>query len=307
MKLVSIVSPCYNGERYIERYLKSILAQTYRPLELVLINDGSQDQTEDIIFSYKATLKKENIILKYIKKANEGLGAAINDGLKYVSGEYLIWPDTDDFLYPASIEKRVKFLEDHQEYGFVYSDGCIYSENDIEKPVRKIRAHIPKNGELFINVISGNVVYTPCGYMLRMSAFRNVNPNMEIFPSRYGQDIQMLLPISYKFKCGYLQEELYGRVDRSDSLSKSVWIESDDAWKKRVLGLEEIYIATLKSIGGEALAYIPYIQYRDLRILLAISKKIGKSVYIEQRRTLMLSLRLMLGEICKTLVNLIKR
>ena len=307
MKLVSIVSPCYNGESYIERYLKAIIAQTYRPLELIIINDGSQDRTEDIIFSYKDILENQNISLKYIKKENEGIGAAINDGLKYVTGEFLIWPDTDDFLYPASVEKRVKFLVEHQEYGFVYSDGNIYLENDIKNPVGKIKAYMPKDGNLFRNVISGNVVYTPGGYMLRMDAFRSVNPNMEIFPSRYGQDIQMLLPISYKFKCGYLQEELYGRVNRPNSLSKSVWNESSTAWKKRVLGLEEIYIATLKSIGNEVSAYIPYIQYRDLRILMAISKKVGRSAYIEQRKTLLIAMKLMIGEICKTIVNLIKR
>ena len=154
-------------------------------------------------------------------------------------------------------------------------------------------------------MVSGNVVYTPCGYMLRMSAFIDVNPEKEIFPSRYGQDIQMLMPISYKYKCGHLKMVLYGRVDRQGSLSKQVWNESDDAWKKRVLGLEEIYIETLKRIGGDALAYIPYIQYRNLRILTAISKKVGQKALVEQRHQLFLAMKLLLKEIGKTIVNLI--
>lgn len=306
MKMVSIVSPCYNGEKYIERYIKSILTQTYRPLELILVNDGSKDKTEEIIDSYRDKLSESGIRFHYIKKENEGLGAAINDGLKFVTGDYLIWPDTDDFLMPQSIEKRVNFLEQHPEYGFVYSDGNIYYESNLNEPVRKIEAIIPPNGYLFENVVSGNVVYTPCGYMLRMSAFLDVNPDKMIFPSRYGQDIQMLLPISYKYKCGYIQEILYGRVDRPDSLSKTVWSENQNSWKERVIGLEEIYIETLKSIGGEALAYIPYIQYRDLRILSAISKNVDKNTYLEQRRILVRAMKLMLGELIKTIVNLIK-
>ena len=297
-KLVSIVSPCYNGENYIERYLKSIISQTYRPLELILVNDGSKDKTEEIILSFKEKLEEEQITLKYLKKENEGSGSAVNDGLKLVTGEYIIWPDSDDFLLPTSIEKRVSFLENNLEYGFVISDGQTYLEGSLEKR-GIIKAIVPKNGYLFDNVISGNVVYTPCGYMLRTSAFLDVNPNKEIFPSRYGQNIQMLLPISFKYKCGHINEVLYGRVDREESLSKQVW-KGGDAWKKRILGLEEIYVETLMSIGGEALAYIPYIYFRDLRILDATSKRLGLEEHKKHHQTLRKSKKLLKKEILKS-------
>lgn len=300
-KLVSVVSPCYNGEKYIARYLESMLKQTYRPLEIVLVNDGSTDKTEEIILSYKDKLEESGITLKYIKKQNEGTGAAVNDGLKYTTGEFLIWPDSDDVLFPQSIEKRVTFLEAHPEFGFVYSDGQTFMETNIETPIGNIKANIPGNGMLFKNVLTGNVVYNPCGYMLRMSAFLDVNPDKEIYPSRYGQNIQMLMPISYKYRCGHLKEYLYGRVDREGSLSKKVWSEDDMAWKNRVLGLERIYVETLTSIGGEALAYIPYIYYRNLRILSAISKNINKKARCIQKKTLKISTKMLSLEILKTL------
>lgn len=300
--LVSIVSPCYNGESYLKRYFDAILKQTYRPLELILVNDGSTDKSEEIILSYKKQLKESGIVFKYIKKENQGLGSAINDGLKLTTGEYLIWPDTDDFLYPESIEKRVKFLEENKEYGFVTSDGQNYIEGSLEKK-GVINAIVTKNGYMFDNVISGNVVYTPCGWMIRMSAFLDVNPNKEIFPSRYGQDIQMLLPVSYKYKCGHLKEVLYGRVDRDNSLSKRVWKGDDSAWKKRVLGLEEIYVETLKSIGENALAYIPYIYFRDLRVLSAISKNVSVNARKEQKRILKMSAKLLRKELLKTVIK----
>lgn len=302
-KLVSIVSPVYNGEEYIERYLKSILAQTYRPLELILVNDGSTDGTDEVISKYIDIIKADNIGFKYIVKENGGSGSAVNAGLKYITGEYLIWPDTDDFLKPESIKKRVEYLEDHSELGFVYSDGQIYKEGTEDVPVAKIAATIPNDGNLFINVLSGRVVYNPCGYMIRMSAFLDVNPEKKIFPSRYGQNIQMLLPISYKYKCGYIQENLYGRVDREGSLSKRVWNETDDAWKNRVLGLEEIYVNTLKDIGGEALAYIPYIYYRDLRILQSTAKNIGENAYKNQKKTLSIATKMILKEIIKRFIR----
>ena len=300
-KLVSVVSPCYNGETYISRYFEAMLKQTYRPFEIILVNDGSKDRTEEIILSYKDKLEESGITLKYIKKENGGTGAAVNDGLKHITGEYLIWPDTDDILFSESIEKRVAFLEEHPEFGYVYSDGQTFYDNNLETSVGNIKANIPGNGELFKNVLMGNVVYNPCGYMLRMSAFLDVNPAKEIYPSRYGQNIQMLMPISYKYRCGHLKEYLYGRVDREGSLSKKVWNEDDFAWKNRVLGLEKIYVETLTSIGGEALAYIPYIYYRNLRILKAISKNINKKAYGVQKETLKISTRMLIIEILKTL------
>ncbi len=301
-KLVSVVSSCYNGETYIARYLEAMLKQTYRPIEMVLINNGCTDNTDEIIMSYKEKLEQSGVVLKYIKKQNEGLGAAINYGLKHTTGEYLIWPDTDDFLFPESIEKRVAFLEEHPEFGFVYSDGQIFNESNIEVSVRNIKAMIPSDGKIFKNILSGRkVVYTPCGYMLRMSAFLDVNPEKEIYPSSYGQNIQMLMPISYKYRCGHLKEILYGRVERNDSLSKSVWNMGIDSWKNRILGHGEIYIETLKTIGGEALAYIPYIYYRNLRILKATSKKINKKAYGVQKETLKISTRMLILEVLKTL------
>lgn len=305
-KLVSIVSPCYNGETYITRYLDAIFAQTYRPLELIIVNDGSKDNTDEIISSYIDKLADTGIIFKYIKKENQGLGAAINDGLKLATGDFLVWPDTDDILYPNSIENRVAFLESHKEFAFVISDGDKYLENDLNEVVSKIEGIVPEDGRMFFNVVSGNVVYTPCGYMVRMDAFLDVNPQRDIYPSRYGQDIQMLLPISHKYRCGHLKESLYGRIDRVDSLSKRVWNESDTAWKNRVLGLSDIYTETLKQIGGEALAYIPYIKYRDLRTLSAISKNIGDDARKEQRKTLKQATRLLCREILKSIIDIVR-
>ncbi len=299
--VVSIVSSCYNGESYLNRYFDAILAQTYRPLQLIIVNDGSTDRSEEIILSYKEKLLASNIDFEYVHKENEGIGSAVNDGLKYATGDYLIWPDTDDFLMPESIEKRVKFLEENSEYGFAVSDGQTYLEGRLEKK-GVIKAIVTKNGDMFDNIVSSNVIYTPCGWMIRMSAFLDVNPNKEIFPSRYGQNIQMLLPVSYKYKCGHVKEVLYGRVDRPSSLSKQVW-KGDGAWKNRILGLEEIYVQTLKSIGGDALAYIPYIYYRNLRILGAISKKIDKQSMKEQQKVLTKSTKLLAREMFKYLIK----
>jgi len=67
-KLVSIITPCYNGEKFINRYLDSLLGQTYSNIEIIFINDGSTDKTEEIVFSYKDNFKKKGIKFIYISK-----------------------------------------------------------------------------------------------------------------------------------------------------------------------------------------------------------------------------------------------
>ena len=93
---VSIVTPCYNGEKYLERFLKSILNQSYGNIELIFINDGSTDQTEEIIKKYKEEFDLHNIELTYLFQENAGQAAALNNGLKYVQGDYLLCMDSDD-------------------------------------------------------------------------------------------------------------------------------------------------------------------------------------------------------------------
>ena len=83
---VSIVVPCYNGEKYIVRFLESILGQTYDNLLLILVNDGSNDHTEEIVLEYKDKLNKGGKELIYLKQENQGQAAALNTGLKMIYG-----------------------------------------------------------------------------------------------------------------------------------------------------------------------------------------------------------------------------
>ena len=108
--LVSIITPCYNVEKTIKKYLESILNQTYKNLELIFIDDGSTDETEKIIKEYINEFEQNKIKVKYVYQENAGLGGAINTGLKLVTGGFLCWADPDDFFMPESIEKRLNIL-----------------------------------------------------------------------------------------------------------------------------------------------------------------------------------------------------
>ena len=94
---VSIIVPCYNAAATLGRFMDSVMNQTYSYIQVIAINDGSTDQTAEILKNYKAkfvTSEREFII---ITQKNLGLGSAINSGLKHIQGEYICWADPDDF------------------------------------------------------------------------------------------------------------------------------------------------------------------------------------------------------------------
>lgn len=216
--LVSIITPCYNGEKFLDRYFESILKQTYENMELIFINDGSTDGTERLALSYQKKLENRGITFIYIFQENAGQAAAINKGLKIFRGEYLTWPDADDFMHPECIEKKVKYLEQN-DLAVILCKTAVVSDND---PAR-VLYFLERKGlgtYLFEDLILENdIYYAPGGYMVRSKEFLEMLPEREIYAGRCGQNWQLLLPICYKYHCGISDECLYYYCLRADSHS----------------------------------------------------------------------------------------
>lgn len=229
--LVSVITPCYNGQKWLKRYLESIINQTYKNIELIFINDGSTDDTEKIILSYKEKFLQKGIKLIYKYQENQGLGGAINTGLKYFNGDYICWADADDYLELDSIEKRVRFLENNLQFGCVSSDANVYIESDLENPIYRIsEKSIGNNDEnQFEKMLKSESIFC-CGcHMIRSSSFLDVNKEREIYPAKRGQNWQMLLPVYYKYKRGYIDEPLYNYIIHEKSMSSG-----DDTEEKKI-------------------------------------------------------------------------
>lgn len=220
--LVSILTPCYNGAKYIDRYAKSLLAQDYSNCQLIFMDDGSTDNSKELIMSYEKQFKDRGFSFEYYYHDNLGLGATIAEGIKYVKGSYLVWPDVDDTLPVDSISKKVFYLEQKAEYGLVRTrfmkiiEGTGFNHSEIGPSFK----FDPNKENLFEDyLLSRGAWLQPGCFMVRMSAFDDANPNRYIFPTRRGQDWQMLLPIMYKYKCGFIDEPLYEYYIRKGSMS----------------------------------------------------------------------------------------
>lgn len=244
---VSVLVPCYNGERFIKRCLDSVLSQTWKDIELIIVNDGSTDDTDKLIQSYNSVIKNKLSRYIYIKQDNMGVGAAINTALKYFSGEFLAPFDCDDYMMPNSLEIRATWLIEHPETAVVQNNGYYVTEDDFNNITRKFSniTTVQENIQLFEQLINGQTYNWPGSYMIRSSIWLKRCPNREIFVSRSGQNMQLLLPASYNHKCDYIPMCLLKYGQHTGSLSNTTQ-KSETQQISDILGYQDIYQAVLK-------------------------------------------------------------
>ena len=156
--LVSIVVPCFNVERFVAECLDSILKQTYENIEVICVNDGSQDGTLNIINSFA---KRDSRVV-VIDKTNSGYGASVNLGISKAKGKYVGIIESDDYVDPEMVEELVGVAEKYNlevaKSGFYVT----YSTHEVEKYVRRV----PEN-EVFSPNFEERFFFTRCCNMVR--------------------------------------------------------------------------------------------------------------------------------------------
>ncbi len=292
--LISIVAPCYNREKIIFRFLDSVLAQTYRNIQLILVDDGSTDQTAKVIESYRCRFEQAGIEMEYHCKENGGVSSAINFGLQFVKGEFFCWPDSDDWYDPKAMEIRVKYLNEHPEIGIVSCDADFYNENDLSMPLATISGKnkerfSPNQFELLLN---GKSLVCPICHMVRTEALFASIPTRRIFDSRHGQNLQILLPIYYKYKRAFIDETLCHYLVLEGSLSRSA-----DTFEKELSyrnDIETLVIETLQQIEmplKQRLKYIRFVRIKNTRRRLLLAQKYADKSLGKKQLDLLRSLK----------------
>lgn len=266
--MVSLITPCYNCSAYLPRLIKSVLAQNYPKIEHIFIDDGSTDDTHEIIESYRDQYGAKGISMVCHRQENQGPGGAVNHGLKLFTGEFVSMPDSDDFFYPYAISNAVQFFQRRPECGILQMNNDLFSENDLQRPVgttfqqRKYNNINDKSALLEGFLLEKYQVMASTGLMFRANAFLSINPKREIYPSRSGQNWQVILPLIYSTGLGLLEEVQGAIIIRLNSHSHALPTIRDRI--QRGIEHEKILQETLTSM------HLPADQNLHFRRLLAI-------------------------------------
>jgi glycosyltransferase involved in cell wall biosynthesis len=189
---VSVVMPVYNGEKYLREAIESVLYQTYKNIELVIVNDGSSDSSKSIILSYKDPR------ISYVEnKINSGIVYTRNKGLESAKGEYIATLDCDDIAFPDRIEKQVYFLEKNTDYGMCGS--FYYTMDGNGKSVKKIRMPTG-NRDILTYLMVGNC-FCNSTVMIRSEIARELRYKANYY---LAEDYELWLRISEQTKLAIL-------------------------------------------------------------------------------------------------------
>lgn len=211
----SIIVPVYNVERFLEKCLDSILNQDYSDYEIVAVNDGSQDNSANILERYKEKTDK----LQVIYQENKGLGGARNTGIKNAKGEYLFFLDSDDYIDMYTLSTLTKYLEINNldilafDCMRVDENGNVFETVSVNEYKQEYTLLSKKEFLLFEP--------TSCTKIYRRELF--VNNGIE-FPERlWYEDLATIYKtVPFAKNIGYLKKAFYYYVQQSNSITHSV-------------------------------------------------------------------------------------
>lgn len=196
MPQISVLMPVYNAQKYLGEAIDSIINQSYKNWELILINDGSDDGSEAIIKSYEDTR------IKYLKNDfNIGLINTLNKGLEFCSGKYIARMDADDIALKDRLAHQYKFLESNPAYGMCGGDALVIDNNG--KETGRIK-NVYSNNLLKINLLFSVPFVHPC-MMVRREVFERFKYDMEF---KHVEDYDLWCRIASEWKVANLPHNL---------------------------------------------------------------------------------------------------
>lgn len=268
---VSVIVPAYNSERFIEKCIDTVANQTYKDLEMIIINDGSTDSTLDII---NKNIEK-NDWLRVITIENHGQGYARNLGIKEAKGDYILFLDSDDLLKPETLEKAVSRIEkDHSD--LVMFDWERYSDED--KKVRKSskKSFFTKNkltGKDCIDILQLKAYYTVAALYSRKFL---VEKNIKYAEGHIYEDNVFVVKVATRAnKISFIKEPLYIVVSNDESDTKTSY-DTDKHYKAYIEAIKEC-VEVLKKSDYSPNEYYDYYIYALKKFLFYYRKRTPKN------------------------------
>ena len=211
--LISVILPVYNGELYLKEAIHSILSQTWTDTELLIINDGSTDETASIISTFTDPR------IRYFEQENRGLSEALNRGIVASRGKYIARQDSDDISLPCRLASQVAFLESSPTCGIVGTWSEIWRER---QKTKKAHQHPGKNSLLQYELLFNNP-FVHSSVLIRREVFELVGL-YSTDPSRQPpEDYELWSRVAKRFDVANISEYLHIYRETKHSISREKW------------------------------------------------------------------------------------
>jgi glycosyltransferase involved in cell wall biosynthesis len=218
--LVSVVVPVYNGERYLGKTLESALAQTYQPLEIVVVDDGSTDGTPDVI----AAIAARDSRLRFFRKQKGGVAAARNFGIGQARGTLIAMLDADDLWHPEKVARQVAVMNaSPANVGLVYCWAIDIDENGAVIPLaNEIGTKQSYKGRVTAELATGNFVETSSIPLIKRPCIEAVGGYDVDLQPQGAEDWKLYLALSEICEFAVVPQYLVGYRQYGASLSRDV-------------------------------------------------------------------------------------
>lgn len=210
LPLVSVIFPVYNGATYLREAIESILNQTYNNIELIIINDGSKDDSAAIIVTYLDPR------IRFYRQANQGLAATLNRSIGFAQGEYIARQDQDDISLPQRFEKQVAFLQTHPDHGMVGTWAEIIEGT---KKTGRAHRHPSESAVLKFNLLFNNP-FVHSSMMVRKKVFEKVGLYSTDKTRQPPEDYELWSRVAREFEVANIPEPLVVYREMPGSMSR---------------------------------------------------------------------------------------
>ena len=222
-ELISVIIPTFNRSGVLLRAIHSVLNQSYKHFELIIVDDGSTDETERLLKPFI-----ENQSIQYVRQDNKGVSSARNRGVNHARGEWLAFLDSDDEWLEDKLLHQIKFLNENSHLKIVYSDE-IWMRKGVRLNQKKI--HQKKGGWIFPHCVTQCLI-GPSSVLLS----KNLFTEMKGFDESYEvcEDYDLWLKISSRYEVGLIETPLIVKYGgHEDQLSTRFF--AMDMWRLRAL------------------------------------------------------------------------
>lgn len=197
---VSVVIAAYNAARWTAETLGSVLAQTFRNFEVIVVDDGSTDQTPEVVAGYKDRIR-------YLRKENAGAASARNVGIRAARGSYIAFVDADDLWLPEKLQLQMDLFSRHPDLAWVYSDAIVFDEESVQEVFRTSDVTKLYAGDILRPLLLFNFIASPTP-VIRRDVFDTVGYFDESPGLQSGEDWNMWLRIAAKYRVEFVDRPL---------------------------------------------------------------------------------------------------